>query len=178
MLGAVAFGLAFAALNRARGTHLFGTANSTQISRIVSTLAMAVLVQATTGSNLCGLWAWVTLFLWSLPGWGEYAGFAVGVKSGFREKEFAPVDWLMKHLRIKNDRLWGGTAMGLRMLLALPCALGLAWMTGGSYWPSLLLPLAGLVYVPCGRLFKAKGWGAGEHCAGAIIGAILFNSIG
>lgn len=170
--------LAFAILNRARGSKLYGLTTATQVSRIVSTHGMATLVLAITASHICTFYTWATLFLWALPGWGKYAGAAIGEGLNRAEKEFAPVDWLMERLPITSVRLWGAVAMGLRMLLVLPCTLGLAYLTDGSYWPSLLVPFMGLVYLPCGWLFGASGWAAGEYAAGAVLGVIISASVG
>ena len=179
MLTAGFFALAFAALNRARGSKLFDLTTSTQVARAASTFAMAVLAMLAADPQTADLkavllWTWATLYLAMLPGWGEYVGFAIGVREGEPEKEFAPVDWLMRRLPIRNLRLWGGVAMGLRMALLAPCVIGLAYLTGGSYWWALATPLTGLVYVPCGWIFGAKGWGYGEYCAGAVIGVLLY----
>lgn len=179
MLSLFGFALAFAALNRARGSKLFNLTTSTQAARAVSTFAMAVLTMLAADPQTADLkavllWVWVSLYFAMLPGWGEYVGFAIGVREGVPEKEFAPVDWLMRRLPIKHMRLWGGVAMGLRMALLTPCVIGLAYLTGGSWWWALATPLTGLVYVPCGLLFGAKGWGYGEYCAGGVIGVLLY----
>lgn len=179
MLSLFGFALAFAALNRARGSKLFDLTTSTQAARAASTFAMAVLTMLAAdpvSSDLKAvlLWTWAALYLAMLPGWGEYVGFAIGVREGVPEREFAPVDWLMRHLPIKNMRLWGGLAMGMRMALVSPCVLGLAHLTGGSYWWAIATPLVGFTYLPCGLIFGAKGWEYGEYCAGALIGVLLY----
>ena len=177
MLGAVGFAIAFALLNRARGSKLFDLTKSTQFARIASTHVMAALVLACTGSLACGVWAWATLYLWALFGWGKYAGAAIGVGLNRAEREFPPVDWVMERLPITDERLWGAVAMSLRMLLALPCTLGLAYLTDGASWPSLFVPLMGAVYVPCGHHFGARGWKYSEYCAGGILGVVLYLTV-
>ena len=159
----------FAILNRARGSKLFDHTKSTQVSRIVSTCGMALVVLAMTLNLSAFLWAWASLFFWSLPGWGKYAGAAIG--AGLKdETEFPPVDWAMRQITIRNPRIWGGVAMGLRMLLAAPCLIGLAYLCDGNYWPALLTPLMGLIYTPCGYIFGMHGWKAGEYISGFVLG--------
>jgi hypothetical protein len=156
----------FAILNRARGSKLFDKTKSTQVARLVSTALMAGLI---AGGVFQFAALWLALYFWSLFGWGKYAGAAT---TGFmpNEKEFAPVDWVMKRLPFAlNTRMWGAVAMGLRMTLAIPAVL----IAGGS-WLVLSTPLIGMVYWPCGLMFPKQGWKAGEYAGGAILGAILW----
>jgi hypothetical protein len=174
--------IVFAFLNRARGSKLFEKTTSTAVARLASTLAMAVVVTLMAGPHHSFrpilAWAWASLFLALLFGWGKYAGAAVG--SGRKdETEFAPVDWLMQFLPIKNDRIWGAVAMGLRLSLLAPSLLGLAFLTDGAYWPALFTPLMGLGYLAGGyALGPGKGWMFGEYCTGAILGVLLCLTLG
>lgn len=172
----------FALLNRARGSKLFERTTSTAIARIASTLAMAVVVTLMAGPQHSFrpilAWAWASLFVALLFGWGKYAGAAVG--AGRKdEAEFAPVDWLMEFIPIRSDRLWGALAMGLRLSLLAPALLGLAFLTHGAYWPALFTPLLGLTYLAGGYLFgPGKGWAVGEYCTGAALGVLLSLTVG
>lgn len=182
MLNAILFSACFGVLNRARGSKLFEQTDSTQIGRIVAAFGMAYL--AMLASRLVGaranallLWVFVSVYLGMLPGWGKYAGAAIGAQIDPEEREFLPVDWIMKRLPLEQGRIWGGMAMCLRLMLLMPCVIGVAFITGGNPLWALLTPLLGWCYWITGLVFDEGAWGKGEILSGALLGLLIFLAI-
>jgi hypothetical protein len=188
---------AFALLNRARGTKLYGLTNSTVVGRLVATLGMGVL------ASLCvmpdsemmlevGVWTWLSLFLWAIPAWDNYWGAAIGSVFNPDEPAFAPVDWLLRvmpwfstvYAATASDlrrRLWGATAMGLRQMLATPGLAHLAFIAGhpDRAWYAIC-PLAfGLFYLAAGylKVLKQTSVAVAEYGIGAALGFLIVQSI-
>lgn len=150
----------FSILNRARGTKLFGLTNSTTIGRLVATFGMAMAVALSDVPNALYTLpvAWLTLFLWTLPAWDAYWSAEIGND---------PL----------HSKFWGLWHMALRMILAAPCILGLAYIEHGSYYWALGTPLLALPYLVFG-LFKTQYTvPCSEYTVGAMLGFLIMKAI-
>lgn len=161
----ISFIAAFAILNRARGTQLFNATSSTVIGRLVSTLGMSLLTAATASHEPILFatflaWTWASLMLWCTPAWDAYWSAAIGHDPA-------------------NSRLWGLTAMTLRMTLAVPSIVGLAYLSAQpfhSIYASGIL-LMGLPYYLAGYLNPKNPIGMAEPMVGAILGLLIFLTL-
>ena len=174
----IIFTAAFAVLNRARGSKLFEKTTSTQVARIVSAMGMAGLtLYFSQYPKLTGLIAFVGFFLWSLSGWGKYAGMTTG-RDSRHESEIKWIDWALDKLPTDNVRLLGGAGMALRCTYAAPVLFAISFIEVGAYWACLLTPLMGAVYYVTGLIWNDKGWHYGEYVSGAILGYLTVLSLG
>lgn len=179
----------FALLNRARGNHLFEQTESTTVSRLLSTLGMALLIYLTAlfqgydiiRATLMCLWALATLMLWCIFAWDRYweacLGGPVNSQTGF-----VFVDWLMRFWPLPTEdtalRLWGLLAMTLRQLLILPCLTGLAYLSGHSpVWSLGTLLLGACYYVAGYAVSNGFAVMTAELCSGGLIGFLVSKSI-
>jgi hypothetical protein len=196
MLLTVCLILIFSILNRARGSQFFGLLDSTTEGRLIATFLMAVAAAIASLGDYFDmaeiiLWTWAGLILWCVFGWDEYWGAAIGSTFNPNKATFAPVDWLMKlqpwfapvYQATAGDvrrRLWGAMAMGLRQSLAIPCLVGLGYLTGHAEhgWYAAGTLLFGFIYL-------AAGYAAGlvyavpvaEYGVGAAFGFLIFQSM-
>jgi hypothetical protein len=182
MLSAILFSACFGVLNRARGSKLFEQTDSTTIGRLASAIVMgylAMLASGLTGQRAYWLLAWtsISIYLGMLPGWGKYVGAAIGANYDHEEKEMGLVDWIMERLPLEHGRIWGAVAMSVRMILLVPCVIGVAFITGGNPLWGLLAPLMGWCYWITGYLFSEGAWGKGEVLSGALLGLLIFLAI-
>ena len=95
-----AFTAVFAFLNRARGSQLYGFVNSTTAGRLISTFFMAYATSLVAGGDFIHmdtviLWAWATLYLWTIFAWDNYWAAAIGHTFNPNTVTFAPADWLL-----------------------------------------------------------------------------------
>lgn len=179
MIGGLAFSIAFACLNRARGSKLYDLTTSTTHARLAATMAMAALVLLASASWRAAVWAWAALFLWAVPEWGKYMGAACGNPISPVEPGFMLSEWAVKKSGVRGTRLKGLVGTAARMALAAPCAVAVALLTGGPLWPAVLTPFMALPYFALGYVTTpGPAWKHGEYCAGAILGVILYISIG
>lgn len=179
MLSGFLFATSFAFLNRARGSKLFDLTTSTTVSRLASTFAMAALVMLASGDWLAAAWAWASLFLWAVPEWGKYLGAACGNPINEAEKGFVPSEWVVGLLPLRNSRTRGLIGTAVRMSLAVPCGVGIAYLTGGPMWPALLAPAMALPYFGLGLVLDSgRAWKYGEYGAGAVLGLLVCMAIG
>jgi hypothetical protein len=183
MFAATAFAIAFALLNRGRGSHFGNEIDSTVASRLITALGMAVLtIIAAQTDEITGdiilVWVFAGISLWDWFGWDNYWSAAIGNHTDINTASFKPVDWLMHLLPAMSIRIWGTVAMGLRQSLASPCIVGLAFLTGHPEhaWYAAGTLLFGLPYLLAGYLFKAPVMVA-EYAVGGALGFILFNTI-
>lgn len=186
MLTGLATALAFAALNRARGSRFWGLLGSTQLSRLAATAGMASIVTAVGGDPRL-LLAWPLLMLWALPGWGVYQSAATGNPTNFMEREFPPVDWIMAripffapvYLAAGTDlerRLWGTVAMALRQSLAAPAVAAVAHLAGNPWWWAATTPLLAAPYLIAGYAARRHHVMYAEYGAGAILGLLCHRA--
>lgn len=152
--------------NCARGRKLFNTTSSTFIGRLVATHFMglgAMVISLGTPFHMATimLWTWGTLLLWCTPAWDAYWSAEIGDDPN-------------------HSRLWGLAAMSLRMTLAAPCLIGLAYLTGhmdraGYAAGSLLL---GLPYYISGFVSPRKYViSIPETVVGMILGVLIFTIV-
>lgn len=156
--------IAFAVLNRARGSRLFELTSSTGVSRIVATFLMAAATTSLVFPDRMLFvmpWVWVSLLVWCTPAWDAYWSAEIGDDP-------------------KHSRLWGLGMMTLRMALVMPCLTGLAVLSGhtdralfanGALLLGLPYYLLGFI-VPVGYVIFAS-----ELTVGAILGALVFAII-
>lgn len=173
------FAICFSLLNRARGSKFFDLTTSTTFSRIISTNGMGLLVGLMTHSLGAALATWLLLFLWSIPEWGKYMGAAVGNPIDKNEKGFLLSEMAVTASKVVNTRIKGLIGTAVRMALAAPALVAVAIITDGAWWPGLLTPLMAAPYSILGLFIPAgPAWKYGEYCAGAILGVLLFLSVG
>jgi hypothetical protein len=196
MLAAVCLILIFAILNRARGSHLFGMLDSTNEGRAIATFLMAAATAIASQGDYLDmaeilLWTWAGLIFWCVFGWDEYWGAAIGSTFNPNKPEFSPVDWLMLQMpwftpvynATATDlrrRLWGAVAMGLRQGLAVPCLVGMAYMTGhpNHGWYAAGTLLFGFIYMASGYLVAlAYAIPLAEPVVGAALGFLAKATI-
>lgn len=175
--------LAFAVLNRARGSQLFGFTTSTTEGRLVSTglMSMVLLVNGayhgeTVDAALFFPLYWALLMFWCVFAWDKYWIAAIGNGIDTARTGFAPVDWLMSLLPVKG-RLWGVIAMGLRQLLLVPaiiCAALISEHLGQGFALSAAPLLFGVPYLLAGYLVpNAKSVMVAEITVGSLMGAVF-----
>ncbi len=157
----IPFALWFGFLNCARGRKLFNTTTSTEVSRLIATLGMvlatgALLMPNVNQMGVVTLWTWATLMLWCSSGWDALWSAAIGDD-------------------LNHSRLWGLGALTLRMTLAAPCLIGLAWLTGHSYTPITGVLLLGLPYYISGYITPRKYViSAAESVTGMLLGGLVY----
>ncbi len=151
--------------NRARGSKLFGLTSSTEISRILSMLGIAIGTAILTFNknwshfDVVLFWAFICLMLWCTPAWDSLWGQTITGSA--------------------SNRLRGLAKLALRMSLAAPCMIGLAYLTGHiehvAY--SVATSLLAVPYYIFGYLLPQYNGRyavpAAELTAGAILGAII-----
>jgi hypothetical protein len=187
----VTFNAWCAAMNRARGSSLYGLTTSTTISRLASMLGIALAVyllavfsgHSTFTSTALLLWTWAALMLWCIPAWDSLWGMAIGTTTPLRAS-FAPVDWIMSVLWPKTPtagtfraRLWGLIAMSLRQTLAAPWVIGLACLAGHpeKAWLAIFTPLLGVFYFAFGFVSQTYAVMLAELAVGASLGLFAIN---
>lgn len=161
----IPFAIAYAFLNRARGSKLFGYTNSTTVARMVSMSGMAFL---TTFRYLPGTaLEFVELFsgclallmLWCAPAWDSYWSAAIGNE---------PL----------QNRLSGTLKMSVRMSLILLYYAFVVWFTGAPIWHMVYATsflLMGITYYFSGLYTPGVNVIRNPELAnGGIIGAITF----
>ncbi len=157
------FMISFAFFNCARGRRFFDLVSSTVEGRLIAmtgmaaTVALYYLSEPVLSFEIFSI-ALITLMLWCTPAWDAYWSAAIGNDP-------------------ENSRLWGLAAMSGRMLLAIPCIAGLAWITGHDdrSWLVGGTPLMGLPYYIFGYMKLGKYTiAASELAVGAILGALVF----
>lgn len=159
----------FAILNRARGSQLFGYTDSTVIGRLVAALGMAISVYILSLfdgiSNIHAVivffWTIGALMFWMVPRWDAYWSAEIGNDP-------------------KHSRLWGLATMTLRMLLAAPCIIGLAYLSEhiDKAWLALATAFLAVPYLIFGYLTPgANVIRNSELAAGAILGALVFMTV-
>ena len=176
----IPFMIAFAFLNRARGTRLYNLTNSTVSGRMVSMGCMALLTSLLFVGNalnfcLAFTGVFISLMLWCSFGWDNYWSAAIGNTTDITKKICAPVDWIMAKLPAMPLRLWGTIAMTLRMTFAMPAIIGVAFLSGNIdhviYGAGSLL--FGLPYFISGAIYPKNPIGMAEYCVGALLGAFI-----
>jgi hypothetical protein len=129
-----------ALFNRARGTQFFNHIASTSLSRIFSTLLMA-LSTCTNWQTL--LFIWAGMLVWSIPAWDAYWGACAGNELDRYKSAVSFIDYILKKLNLKNVRIYGIIGMGLRQgLFAIPVLMCLGhfylipipFLFGIPYW--------------------------------------------
>jgi hypothetical protein len=162
MAGLIITMLAFAVLNRARGSQFYELANSTVLGRAISTFLMGVVaafpfINDLLVFDLMLVWVWGSLMLWATPGWNKYWSAAIGNE-------------------IEYSRLWGLGMMTLRQLLAVPCIIGVAIIASNSGFTAYaLLPLLfGLPYYIAGWIDPHYNIPFAEYTVGAMLGGAIF----
>lgn len=188
----IGFMMICAGLNRGRGSHYGGTIDSTVVSRLLTTFALAVLTMLSADSaarpgELILLWVWAGLSLWAFPGWDNYWSAAIGNPVNAHARTFLPADWLLEHMpwfapvynataSARRCRLWGVVAMGLRQALAAPCLVGLAYLTGHpeAGWYAMATLLFGLPYLLTGYACKTDPVGYAEYVVGGLLGLLIY----
>lgn len=194
-MASLLFCIAFAFLNRGRGSHFWDQIDSTVASRLVACFGMAALTMVAGGQSeshgyVLLLWTLATLPLWAFPGWDNYWAAAIGHDFNPVARTFPPVDWVMKRMpwfrpvyrATASDlrrRLWGAASMGLRQALAAPCIIGLASLTGLPWHALYALGtlLFGFIYMISGSLFKPYVIGTAEYIVGGALGFLVFQTI-
>lgn len=161
-LEAILFVFAFAVLNRARGSQLFGLTTSTVIGRLMSMGGMAVvtslmLVPNTTRMVEVFAVAFGGLMLWATPAWDSYWSAEIGNDPS-------------------HSKLWGCLMMGWRQLLIVPTFAGEAFLIGHperAVWAAT----AGLYWLPYfafGAMVKPRAVEFSEYTIGALIGMTIY----
>lgn len=175
----------FGFCNVCRGEHFFGLTNSTALSRWFATLLMAIatglwFIHDPVHMDIIIAGTWALLMLWCTPAWDRYWEACIGgpVNSA---KGFLPVDWIMRFwplpaagIRLK---LWGLLAMSLRMTLASPAVVFIAYMTNHSLIWALAIPLLALPYFIYGFFAQQKAIMHSEATIGAMLGFIIMLTI-
>lgn len=160
------FMVGYAFLNRCRGTHFFNRLDSTFDSRLLATVFMAMFVAfyefSSPGTmSVIMLYSWVMLMLWCTPAWDKYWSAAIGHDP-------------------KHCRLWGLGMMTLRMTLAMPFLIGIAFLSGH---PDNVVYAAGAMtlgfpYYFWGYAAPKNPVGMAEYTVGAILGGLACLAIG
>lgn len=134
--------LTIALLNCARGRKLFDETKSTFITRLVSTFGMALATGFLTFHDyrlfdFTVLWTWASLMLWCSFAWMALLSATIGSDPN-------------------HSRLWGLGHLAMRMSLAAPCIIGLAFLTGHleNAWMAIFTPLLAVPYYAWGRIFS------------------------
>lgn len=110
------------------------------------------------------LWAFAALMFWCVWGWDALWGATIGHDPN-------------------HSRLWGLAHLALRMILAAPCLIGLAYLTGhlGHAWVALATPLLAIPYYVFGYAFPAENGKVvipySEPTVGVLLGAMICGSI-
>jgi hypothetical protein len=195
MFIAVSFALAFALLNRGRGSHFGNEIDSTVASRLITSFGMAILTMIAAQAdeyrgNMILVWAFVGVSVWEWFGWDNYWSAAIGNPTNIMKPCFPPVDWLMARLPFFKSlylaqgtpfklRLWGAVAMGLRQSLATPCIIGLAFLTGhpDHAWYAAGTLLFGLPYFIAGYLYPKAPVMVADYVVGGALGFIFYFTI-
>lgn len=174
----------FALLNHARGSRLFGLTDSTSIGRLVASFGMALIVTFSHIGQAAVLLpvAWGGLLGWMIPGWDWEWHCAITGTLPASGSPFVFTKWLMKIWAPPKPgawlRIWGTVALGLRMILAAPVLLAIAYLTGGNFWWPLDVPLLALPYLFFG-LFKTQYVITfSEYAAGGLLGFIAVKAMG
>lgn len=197
---AIVYCLTLAFLNCARGRKLFDHTDSTVITRLFTTFGMALATGFLTFNDyrlfdIILLWTWASLMLWASLPWMKYLSAAIGSVID-ATPAVRPIDWIMAKIPLdtthKEDgtlniqlRLWGLIAMGLRMSLAAPCVIGLAYLTSHleNAWMALFTLFLGVPYFICGfpqiTRFLPAGYGVAvsECFVGYGLGLIITLTI-
>lgn len=160
-------------LNRCRGSRFFGHLDSTSEGRILATLAMAIATEllalfhgmSALDSAIIFIWLWPSLMFWCVWGWGEY--FSVVTGKPPKGKEFPPVDWIMRKLKLPlitpiQCKTWGLIAMTLRQSLVIIPLYGIAqsWVSLGALFIGMIYFIAGCVWPRNPILVAELGTGA------------------
>ena len=154
------FSLWFAILNRARGSQLFGYVNSTVEGRLVSMGLMALTTALLVPLHFLTVfpWTFATLMLWCSPRW----------------------DALWAKTIAGSNRILGLAELSVRMLLAAPCIIGLAYLSEhmDKAWLALATAFLAVPYYIFGYLTPgANVIRNSELAAGAILGALVFMTV-
>ena len=126
--------------------------------------------------------------VWAIPGWGTYQSAATGNPTNVMEREFPPVDWLMKRVPYFatvyaatasefKRRLWGTAAMALRQTLAGPAIILAAYLTGQPAWYAILCPFLAVPYLVAGYAVKSDHVMYAEYATGAMLGLLLYATV-
>jgi hypothetical protein len=158
----------FALLNRGRGSRFWDTLPSTTISRLAATAGMAILVYPfglLSGGILHAVgmffWTWAALMFWCVFAWDSFWNAEIGTDP-------------------QRSRLWGLGMMALRMTLAVPCLIGLAFLAGQPQhaWLALATPLLGLPYYVFGYLTPGTNViRNAELAVGALLGFLIYQTL-
>lgn len=160
------YAIAFAFLNRARGTRLFNMTGSTVIGRIVSTMSMALIVSLQSIPSTINMVetffaVFAGLMLWATPHWDSYWSAAIGNDP-------------------THGREWGVDMMGLRGLLIMPTFIALAFLGHQEgWWIGMLGIFQGIPYLLAG-IPKNKGYAIpiAEYSWGACMGLMFYFTVG
>lgn len=171
------------ALNRARGSQIYGLAQSTVEARVVAMLFMACFTMGIAGSIIVAPVIFAGLMLWCSFAWDNYWSAAIGNPTDLDKPTFPPVDFIMRiafrWLR-PRPRLWGALAMSLRGFIAgyaLFVALGFMGYTKAPFL-GLGLLLQGVPYYAFGHLPGGKYTiFLSEFAVGALMLAPIFYGI-
>jgi hypothetical protein len=136
----VLYALAFALLNRARGSRLFDLVDSTTEGRMAAMFFMALLTVihympiAPHAVYMAFLADFVLLYFWCMWRWDAYWSAAIGSD-------------------ITHSRLWGVLAMTARQGLILPFYAFVSWQSGWvAPWWGLSFLLMGVTYTISSKL--------------------------
>lgn len=151
------FIIAFAFLNRARGSRLYDLTSSTVFGRVLSMSGMALISTLAMGESVVSFTILLScLMLWATPAWDLYWSAQIG-----NEKDHKPA--------------WGNRMMFYRQLLIIPFFIALAVISGHPgriFWAATSL----LYWLPY-WLFafdKTKVIPRAEYTIGALIGFTAF----
>lgn len=149
-------------LNRARGSDFFHLISSSSITRLLTTLLMAVIGAISIGfSPTVLLILWVGIFLWAVFGWGKYFSAFHG-RDNPQESEIKWIDAIGYKLfpvdnKESTNRLRGMVCMSLRgSVFSLPLFIALsAYITPYIMLSWFLMFLQGPIYYSA-RIVKEK----------------------
>lgn len=158
----LAFISAFAFLNRARGTQLFGLTDSTIVGRLVSMMGMALLTSFLFMHNSilmlsAFLGTWAFLMLWCSPLWDKFWNIEIGNSD-------------------THSRLYGLMQMTIRMSLAVPTILFIAGLSGhqfNTFYAFGALTL-GFPYYLYGYIRSSNPIPYSEYTVGSMLGTFIW----
>jgi hypothetical protein len=179
--------LAFGALNRVRGSGIFGTT----VSRLVCSAGEALLIAILGDDLLLFFPAFSFIFLWCVFAWDNYWGAAIGSIFHPDKATFWPADQLLKHSRFFTrvydgwapawlTRAWGTVGLGLRSFIPIfPVFLFLALV---GYWFAIFTVfgtlLYGVPYLLIGlKQRKSYVIAMAEAVGGAYMGLLFFITL-